>query len=267
MAEFGYFQTIQHKAERRVAADKESVAQLIRSKLRDTDHYKMTEKEARSLLADYGFPLLRSRLLRSIDDIESAAEDVMFPVAMKISSPDIIHKLDANGVLLDIDSVAQARTAYETLITNAKAFDPHAKIDGVLMEKMARKGMEVILGASRDPRFGPVCMFGLGGTLVEVLKDVTFRVAPMWEISAETMIQSIKAYRVLTGIRGMPPSDIPAIKDCILRLSQLVSDHPEIDELDINPLIVYPEKEGCVVADTRILLSALPKRTSQIDEL
>ena len=135
------------------------------------------------------------------------------------------------------------------------------------MEKMARKGIEVILGATRDPKFGPVCMFGLGGTFVEALKDVTFRLAPMWEVSAEMMIREIKAYSVLTGIRNRPPSDIAAIKDCVLRLSQLVSDHPEIDELDINPLIVYAEGDGCVVADSRIVLSQVPERISVTDDL
>ncbi len=123
------------------------------------------------------------------------------------------------------------------------------------MEQMARGGVEVILGATRDPKFGPMCMFGLGGIFVEALKDVTFRLAPMWELSAENMILSIKAYKVLRGVRGNPPADIEAVKECILRLSQMVSDHPEIKELDINPLIVYPEGQGCVVADSRILLS------------
>ena len=113
----------------------------------------------------------------------------------------------------------------------------------------------MILGATRSPGFGPMCMFGLGGVFVEALKDVTFRLAPMWESSAGNMIRAIKAYHILQGVRGNPPADIEAIKLCILRLSQMVSDHPEIKELDINPLIVYPEGEGCVVADSRILLS------------
>jgi acetyltransferase len=141
-----------------------------------------------------------------------------------------------------------------------KKHKPSAKIDGVIIERMARRGVEVILGAVRDPKFGPICMFGLGGTLVEAMKDVTFRLAPMWEISAEIMIQTIKAYSILKGIRGAPPCDIDAIKDCILRLSQMLTDHPEIAEMDINPLIVYPDGEGCVVADSRILLKK-PTRT------
>lgn len=122
---------------------------------------------------------------------------------------------------------------------------------------MAGEGLEVILGASRDPKFGPICMFGLGGVFVEALKDVTFRLAPMWQSSAENMVRSIKSYQVLKGIRGNPPSDIKAVTLCLLRLSEMVSNHPEIKELDINPLIVYPEGQGCVVADSRIILSRL----------
>ena len=149
----------------------------------------------------------------------------------------------------------QAKSTYKEIIENARQYNPAARVDGVLIEEMAREGIEVILGATRDPVFGPLCMFGLGGIFVEALKDVTFRLAPMWELSAENMIRSIKAYKVLKGLRGKPPSDIEAIKDCISRLSQLVSDHPEISELDINPLIVYPDGHGCRVADSRIILA------------
>ena len=170
-----------------------------------------------------------------------------------------MHKSDAGGVRLKIKSIEQAQKAFEGIIENAKKFNPAARIDGVLIEEMAKGGVEVILGATRDPGFGPMCMFGLGGIFVEALKDVTFRLAPMSELSAENMIRSIKAYRVLKGIRGNPPTDIEALKDSILRLSQMVADHPEISELDINPLIVYPEGKGCMVADGRILL-ARPKK-------
>jgi acetate---CoA ligase (ADP-forming) len=267
MAEFGWLLTVKNKEVRRVAADKESVCQIIDAKLAGADRYMMTQKEANEILQCYGFPMLKGRLLKTREEIADAAEEVMFPVAMKISSPDILHKYDAGGVLLDIKDQAEAERAFDTIIANAWAFNADARIQGVLMERMARKGVEVILGATRDPKFGPVCMFGLGGTFVEALKDVTFRVAPMWEVSAEMMIREIKAYTVLTGIRNRPPSDIAAIKDCVLRLSQLVSDHPEIDELDINPLIVYAEGEGCVVADSRIVLSRVPERISVTDDL
>jgi len=187
--------------------------------------------------------------VRLVDD-----EELVFPVAMKICSPDIVRKFDVGGVRLKIKTKKAARKAFEDIIENAKKFKPSAKIDGVIIERMARRGVEIILGAVRDPKFGPICMFGLGGTFVEAMKDVTFRLAPMWEISAEIMIRTIKAYSILKGVRGAPPCDIGGIKDCILRLSQMLTDHPEIAELDINPLIVYPEGEGCVVADSRILL-------------
>jgi acetyltransferase len=254
MVTFGGLLGLERRQVRRVAADRETAGQIIRRRLGDRDRYLMHEKEANEILQCYGFPVLKGRLLREAGEIESAAEEIGFPVAMKIASPDIVHKFDAGGVELKIKTVEQARRAFDSILANAKAFNPAADVHGVLMEKMARGGVEVILGATRDPTFGPVCMFGLGGTFVETLKDVTFRLAPMWEVSAEIMIRSIKAYKVLRGTRGMPPSDVDAIKDCILRLSQMVSDHPEIAELDVNPMIVYPEGEGCVVADSRILL-------------
>lgn len=262
MAEFGALRQVTHKEVKHVAADRETVTALIAEKLKGTETHMLTEKEARKVLSCYGFPLLKSVLLKEPGDIEAAAAEVHFPSVMKIASPDIVHKFDVGGVILNVDSVESARRAFDLIVKNVTTHLPNARIDGIVMEHMAGRGVEVILGASRDPRFGPICMFGLGGTFVEVLKDVTFRVAPMWEVSAETMIRSIKGYKVLTGIRGMPPSDIDSIKDCMLRLSQMVTAHPEIDELDINPLIVYPEGQGCVVADTRILLSRPPKRPS-----
>ncbi|HUT55751.1 MAG TPA: acetate--CoA ligase family protein [bacterium] len=260
MVRLGELLRLERRAVRRVAADRETAGGIIKRKLGDNPKYMMPQKEANEILQCYGFPLLRSLILKSLGEIGPAAQDIGFPVAMKIQSPDIIHKFDAGGVMLKINSEEEARKAYDTIIANAKKYKADADITGVLMEQMARGGVEVILGSTRDPKFGPICMFGLGGTFVEVLKDVTFRVAPMWEVSAEIMIRSIKAYRVLQGVRGMPPADVEAIKDCILRLSQLVSDHPEIAELDINPLIVYAEGQGCVVADSRILLTKIPQQ-------
>jgi len=271
MQRFGNQLSLPRREVRRVAADKDAAVQIIVRRLEGKKRHFMPEHEANEILQVYGFPVLRGRLVRDVSEIDSAIEEVGVPVAMKIASPDIVHKFDAGGVRLKIKSVEEARTTYEQIIANAKAFKSDAHIQGVIVERMARGGVEVILGASRDPLFGPMCMFGLGGTFVEAIKDVTFRIAPMWEISAETMIETIRAYKVLSGIRGNPPSDIAAIKDCILRLSQLVSDHPEIQELDINPLIVYPEGEGCVVADSRILLEAVdgepvdPNRDTVID--
>ena len=174
---------------------------------------------------------------------------------MKLDSPDILHKSDAGGVRLGIRSVEQAEKVFKEIVESAQRYKPGALIRGILFQEMAKEGVEVILGSTKDPRFGPICMFGLGGIFVEALKDVSFRLAPMWDTSAENMIKSIKAYKVLQGIRGRPPADIKAAKLCILRLSAMVSNHPEIAELDINPLILYPEGQGAVVADARIILS------------
>ena len=254
MAFYGNLLSLDKRQVRRVAADRDTAAAVIKSKLADKDSYYMPEKEANEILSCYGFPVLKSILLKDPSEIEQAAEQIIFPAAMKICSPDIVHKFEAGGVRLKIKTKEQARKAFEEIIENAKRFKPSAKIDGVIIERMARRGVEVILGAVRDPQFGPICMFGLGGTFVEAIKDVTFRLAPMWEISAEIMIRTIKTYDILKGVRGEPACDVDGIKDCILRLSQMLTEQPQIAEMDINPLIVYPEGQGCVVADSRILL-------------
>ena len=254
MAFYGNLLSLDKRQVRKMAADRDTASAIIKKKLTGRDRYYMSEKEANEILQCYGFPVLKSVLLKDLSEVDEATEGFAFPVAMKICSPDIVHKFDVGGVRLKIKTKDEARTAFEEIIENVKKLKPSVKIDGVIIERMAKGGVEVILGAVRDPKFGPICMFGLGGTYVEAMKDVTFRLAPMWEISAEIMIRTIKAYSILKGVRGSPPCDIDAIKDCVLRLSQMVTEHPEIAELDINPLIVYPQGEGCVVADSRILL-------------
>ena len=239
----------------RLLEDQEKAAAIIASRLSGRRDYFMTEQEAHELLRCYGFPLLKSRLVREVSEIGQAIEEVGLPLAMKLDSPDILHKSDAGGVRLRIKSAAEAEKVFQEIVESAKRYRPSAMIRGILFQEMAREGVEVILGSTKDPKFGQICMFGLGGIFVEALKDVSFRLAPMWDTSAENMIKSIKAYRVLQGIRGRPPADVKAAKLCILRLSAMVSNHPEIAELDINPLILYPEGEGCVVADARIVLS------------
>ncbi len=257
MVAFGESQGKDKRALKLLASDsdKAAVRKIIEEKLKEKDRALLPENEASEILKCYGFPLLRSKVVSAKKDLAATLDYVGTPVVMKIASSDILHKSDAGGVKLNLRNLEEAQEAYDQIMSNAKAYNPDAVIDGILVEKMAPKGNEVILGSTRDPKFGPIVMFGLGGILVEVLKDVTFRVAPMWESSAENMIKSIKAYKVLQGVRGNPPSDIEALKECILRLSQLVSEHPEIAELDINPLLVLPEGEGCVVADARIALS------------
>ncbi len=214
----------------------------------------MTQAECRPLLACYRLPLLKSGVACSPGEAVELAVEIGGPLAMKVMSADVVHKYDAGGVLLKIVGAEQARAAFAQIHENVQSHVPGAKIQGILVEQMAPKGVEVILGASRDPRFGPLMMFGLGGTMVEVLKDVTFRLAPMWQISAERMVREIKAFKMLDGFRGNPPSDIEAIVDILLRLSYMVCNHPEISELDINPLIVHARGQGCSVADSRVML-------------
>jgi acetyltransferase len=254
MAFYGNLLGLDKRQIRRVAADRDTVTEIIERKLSGNQSCYLPEREANEILQCYGFPVLKSILLTDVSDVDKAADEIVFPAAMKICSRDIIHKFDAGGVQLKIKTKEEARKAFQEIMENVKRYNRSAKIDGVIIERMAKRGVEVILGAVRDPKFGPICMFGLGGTFVEAIKDVTFRLAPMWEINAENMIRTIKARSILKGVRGAWPSDIEAIKDCILRLSQMIIDNPQIAEMDINPLIVYPQGKGCVVADSRILL-------------
>jgi acetyltransferase len=240
---------------RKFGSDSQKAAAIVSGKLKGNDKYAMTEKEASELLKCYGFPLLESKVAGTISEVDSIVETIGFPIVMKIASPDILHKSDAGGVRINIESMDAAKSVFSEIIQNAKNYKKDAVIDGVLIEAMAKPGQEVILGATRDKIFGHICMFGLGGIFVEAMKDVTFRLAPMWEVSSERMIQSIRGYNILKGVRGNPPVDLDSIKNCLLRLSEMLSDNPEIFELDINPLIVYPEGQGCMVADARIILS------------
>ncbi|HUS73506.1 MAG TPA: acetate--CoA ligase family protein, partial [Sedimentisphaerales bacterium] len=201
MAFYGNLLTLDKREVRRVAADRDTATVIISNKLAGKDRYYMSEREANEILQCYGFPVLKSILLKDPSEVDEAAEQIIFPAAMKISSQDVVHKFDVGGVRLKIKNKEEARKAYQEIIDNVKKSKPTAKIDGVIIERMAKRGMEVILGAVRDPRFGPICMFGLGGTLVGAMRDVTFRLAPMWEISAEIMIKSIKAYSLLKGVR------------------------------------------------------------------
>jgi acetyltransferase len=204
----------------------------------------------------YDFTIVPSTLAATADEAVAAAEQIGYPVVMKISGPKILHKTDVGGVKLNLSDADSVRQAYNNMITTVKdKMGEDIELWGVLVQKMLKPGKETILGVTRDPRFGPLLMFGLGGIYTEALRDVSFRLAPIRENVAAEMIKDIRSYRLLQGFRGEPPSDIDGITDCLLRLSQLVTDHPEINELDINPLIVYAKGEGAVVADARIILA------------
>jgi acetate---CoA ligase (ADP-forming) len=213
----------------------------------------LLETEARDLLAAHGIAVPRHVLLRSPEDVTIACATFgRTKLAAKLVSPDILHKSDAGGVMLDLEGEAELRAAYETILRNAKAHDPAAKVEGVLVTPMAPVGVEVIIGALRDSVFGPVIMFGLGGIFVEVLKDVVFRAIPLSRADAEEMLDEIKGTRVLDGVRGTPAVDRAALVDLLLQVSRLVEAHPEIAEIDLNPVMAYAD--GYKILDVRALL-------------
>jgi acetyltransferase len=233
--------------------DKKTVHSVLDDAI-SNNHLYLPEDEAGKILKLYGLPVVSSGLATSPDEASFVAEKIGFPVVMKIVSDDIIHKSEVNGVVLSVNSGEEARRTYTAIIEKVLQIKPEARIKGIQISKMILSGEEVILGIKRDPSFGPVIMFGLGGLYVEVFKDVSFRVAPIDEIIADSMIKQIKSFKILNGIRGRVPRDITAIRECLIRLSQLALECPQIKELDINPLIVLEDTRGCYVADARIML-------------
>jgi 4-hydroxybutyrate---CoA ligase (ADP-forming) len=214
----------------------------------------LLEEEGYEVLQAYGFPTPKSILCTTEQEGIDAASHIGYPLVMKIVSPDIIHKSDAGGVKVGVKTDDELKSAFRTITENALKYKSDAKIKGVLVQEMVKSAKETILGASQDPTFGPVIMFGLGGIYVEVLKDVVFRVAPIDEQEAINMVESIKTIKLLKGVRGEKPSDLRAIADSLQRLSQLVVDFQEIKEFDINPLLVLEEGKGARVVDARIIL-------------
>ncbi|MBA7510073.1 Peptidyl-lysine N-acetyltransferase Pat [subsurface metagenome] len=229
-------------------------AEKIFTKAKEKSEANLTTEETREVLSAYGFSLPQRIVTETSREAISAANSLGYPVVMKIVSPDILHKSDVGGVKVGITEKSQVARSFEDLISNAKRFMPEALIMGVTVEEMIVPGKEVVLGSSRDPSFGPLLMFGLGGIYVEVLKDVSFRIAPLTFNEAELMIKEIRSYPILKGVRGEEPSDLIAVRESLLRLSQLVTDFSEILEIDINPLMVLPAGKGAVVIDSRLTI-------------
>jgi len=212
------------------------------------------ELEGNEILRAYGFNVLPTRLATDAEEAAAISEDIGLPVVLKIVSPQILHKTDAGGVMVGLDSLDSVRRAFEEIVRRAKAFDPEAQIDGVLVQKMAPDGSEVIMGVNRYPVFGPLIMFGFGGIFVEVFRDVAFRLAPISRNEARRMIRKIRGYRLLQGFRDTPRADLEILEQYLVRLSDMVIHHPEIKELDINPVLVHEEGKGATIADCRIIL-------------
>ncbi len=212
------------------------------------------EVEAREVLEAYGLRVPRATLAHSPEEAVKLAGEIGYPVVMKIASPDILHKSDIGAVKVGLGKPGDVRDAYELIEYRAQRHNPDAEIWGVLVQQMIVGGKEVIIGMSRDPQFGPMLMFGLGGIYVEVMKDVVFRIAPIDRVEAREMVESIRSFPLLKGVRGEPPADVDAVVDTILRISQLVTDFPEIVEMDVNPLIVHEAGQGATVLDARMIL-------------
>ncbi len=212
----------------------------------------LLETEAKELLREYKISVPNFKLIKSEEEIAVLAKEINFPIVMKIISPDIIHKSDAGGVKVGIKDEEEAIAAYQEIIFKAKKYNKNAKILGIIAYHMVPQGTEIIIGMMKDPHFGPVAMFGLGGIFVEILKDISFRILPIEERDAREMITEIKGYEILKGARGNPPRDIQAIKEVLMKVSKLTMENPEINEIDLNPIFVF--EKGLQVVDARMIL-------------
>lgn len=233
----------------------EKVVRRIINGAKQQQRVNLSYVEANNIIAAYGIKVPKSFLAIYADQAITEANKIGYPIALKIISPDILHKTDIGGVEIDIQTPDKAADAFENIMRNARRFMPQADIQGVLIQEMVEDGQETIVGVSRDPQFGPLILFGLGGIYVEVLKDVAFRIAPVSIMDVKKMLGEVKSYMLLKGIRGKEARDIEAIEEVILRVSQLVTDFKEIVEMDINPLMVKNEGEGAVAADVRMSIS------------
>mgnify|MGYP006277796943 CR=1 FL=1 len=236
--------------------DQERVRKVL-DRAKADDRYSIGDAEAWDILQAYGLRIPQSKMAETPDQAVDLAAEIGYPVVMKIASPDILHKTDVGGVKVNLESPEEVRDAFELMVYRAEKYLPEATVWGCQVQEMAPPGgLEVLIGMNRDPQFGPLVTFGLGGIYVEALKDVTFRIAPFSRREAEAMLDEIRSKALLEGVRGKPPVDKGAIVDTLLRMGQLVQDFPEIMEFDINPLIVYPEDQGAIAIDMRLVLAS-----------
>jgi acyl-CoA synthetase (NDP forming) len=224
----------------------------IFDKVRKEGRSILTEFESKKILKQIGISVVEATLAKNQKEVVSLSQKTGFPVVLKIISPDVIHKTDSGGVKLGLKSVSEVRKAYHEILESVKKQFPSAVIHGISVQKMVRPGTEVIVGTSKDPQFGPVIMFGLGGIFVEMLKDVSFRVVPANRKDAQEMVKEIKGYPLLQGYRGKEPANIPALVEIILRVSNFIHENPQIKELELNPIFAY--KDRAVAVDARIIL-------------
>ena len=213
----------------------------------------LSEAEAKELLAAAGVPVTETRVATSAEEAAALAEEFGYPVVLKIVSPDIAHKSDVGGVALGFEDADAVREGYESMLARVEDAAPGAALSGISVQRQAESGTEVIIGATTDPQFGSVMMFGLGGVFVEVLKDVAFRIVPLEERDARQMVRDIEGFAILEGVRGQAPADVEALERIILQVSDFVAAHPEVEELDLNPVLAYAD--GAIAVDARIVLA------------
>lgn len=225
----------------------------VLAKARAEDRSLLNEVEVKQLLQDAGIPVVTTVLATTQEEAVTEAKRVGYPVVLKVVSPDIAHKSDVGGVMIGLQDKVAVAAAFDEILANAKKAVKGADITGVAVQNMAPAGIEVIVGMTSDPQFGSVMMFGLGGIMVEVLKDVSFRLIPLTERDAMQMIDEIKGSAILEGVRGKPPVDKNALCDAILKVAAFVESHPEVKELDLNPIIAYPK--GVIAVDARMVVS------------
>jgi acyl-CoA synthetase (NDP forming) len=228
------------------------VGQKIIEKARAEGRTLLTEIEAKELLNAAGINVTETKLATTKEQAITISQQLGFPVALKITSADVAHKSDAGGVKLGLKTAVQVGKAYDDIMKSIKKAFPGAKIEGVSVQRMAKPGVEVIIGMSKDAQFGPVLMFGLGGIMVEILKDVSFRIVPVLKSDAKEMIQDIKGFPLLQGYRGSEPVDVENLENILLKVSQFVEKTPDVKELDLNPIFAY--RDGAVAVDARVVL-------------
>ena len=212
----------------------------------------LTEVEAKQVLKAAGVSVADTRLAKSKAEAISIAKELGFPIVLKVVSPQILHKSDVGGVKLNLVDAEGVAAAYDEIMEKVAQRQPEATIEGVAVQKMARVGTEVIVGVSKDEKFGPVLMFGLGGIFVEIMKDVSFRLVPIAKRDARQMVREIKGYPLLEGYRGQEPANVEVLEEILLKVSDLVEKHQEIKEMDLNPIFAYCD--GAIVVDARIIL-------------
>lgn len=255
MSDYRHIQTRPLSEYKKFVVDNQAVRRVF-DKTRSDGRLSIGDAEARSILQAYGLKTPRSKVASTPKEAIEIANNIGYPVVLKIASPDILHKTDIGGVKIGLRNSEELRDAFELMVYRAERYVPDARIWGCQVQEMAPPGgLEILVGMNRDPQFGPLVTFGLGGIYVEVLKDVTFRIAPFTIRDAEMMLQEIRTRALLDGVRGQPPVDKIAIIDTLLRMGQLVQEFPEIIEFDINPLIAYPEGQGAIAIDMRLVLS------------